>query len=118
MRSARVFCSACDRQVSVMISEAPRLDGQATLHDDELVCLEIGPRCTGQLCPIGAQAPDAMVARLVRLGLPTDGLRTVRASCPSCGAEAEMALYGTGRAACTVCGTSAYWVAGRAEPLP
>lgn len=116
MKSTRVFCSACDRPVRVMISEAPLLDGQATLHDDEVVCLEIGGQCTGELCPIGAQAPDAMVARLVRLGLPTDGLRTVNAHCPSCGSTAEMVLYGAGKAACTICGTSAYWVTDHVEP--
>ncbi|MDH5233831.1 MAG: hypothetical protein OEW77_02660 [Gemmatimonadota bacterium] len=118
MRSARVFCSACDRPVSVMLSVAPRTDGQATLHDDEVVCLEIGDRCTGELCPIGAVAPHAMVARLVRLGLPTDALRTVNATCPTCEVQVEMVLYGGGKAACTVCGAAAHWVAGHAEPLP
>lgn len=117
MKSARVFCSACDRPVRVMLSLAPRTDGQASLHDDELVCLEIGDRCTGNLCPIGAVAPNEMVARLVRLGLPTDGLRTINAACPSCEVQVEMVLYGDGRAACTVCGAAARWATDHAEPL-
>ena len=117
MRSTRVYCSACDRPVSVMFSEAPRTDGQATLHDDEVVCLEIGDRCTGQLCPIGAVAPSAMIARLVALGLPTDGLRALTATCPSCELEVEMVLYGSGMAACTVCGAAARWATDHAEPL-
>ncbi|HLA89598.1 MAG TPA: hypothetical protein VJL28_04085 [Gemmatimonadaceae bacterium] len=116
MKSATLFCSACDRQVRVMITEAPLHDGQATLHDEEVVCLEIGDRCTGKLCPLGAVEPNAMVARLVRNGIPTEGLHTVQAVCPTCGAEAEMVLYGAGRAACTVCGTSARWTLEHAEP--
>lgn len=117
MQSSKIFCSACDRQVRVMISEAPRTDGQATLHDDEVVCLEIGEKCTGQLCPIGAAAPNEMVARLARLGLPTEGLRTITAKCPSCDVDGEMVLYGTGMAACTICGASARWVADHVEPI-
>lgn len=117
MKNAQLFCSACDRQVKVMISEAPLHEGQATLHDEEVVCLEIGDKCTGALCPLGAVEPNAMVARIVRNGLPTDGLRTVRAVCPSCGVEAEIALYGRGRASCTVCGTSARWSLDHVEPL-
>lgn len=116
MKSAQLFCSACDRQVRVLITEAPLHDGQATLHDEEVVCLEIGDRCTGKLCPLGAVEPNAMVARIVRQGLPTGGLHTVKAVCPSCGAEAEMVLYGAGRAACTICGTSARWTLEHAEP--
>ena len=117
MKSAQLFCSACDRQVRVMITDAPLHDGQATLHDEEVVCLEIGDRCTGSLCPLGAVAPNAMVARIVRNGLSTEGLQTVQASCPSCGTEAELVLYGGGRAACTVCGAGARWTIDHVEPL-
>ncbi|MFI5311309.1 MAG: hypothetical protein ACHQQ3_08765 [Gemmatimonadales bacterium] len=117
MKSAQLFCSACDRQVKVMITEAPVFDGPATLHDEEIVCLEIGDRCTGTLCPIGAVEPNAMVARIVRNGLPTEGLHTVQSVCPSCGADAEMVLYGGGRASCTICGTSARWTVDHLEPL-
>lgn len=117
MHITRIFCSACDRPVRVMISEAPRTDGQATLHDDEVVCLEIGASCTGQLCPIGTVAPNEMVARLARLGLPTEGLRTIAATCPSCNMDVEMVLYGSGKAACTVCGAPARWIADQIEPI-
>ena len=117
MKSQQMYCGACDREVWVMISEAPPNEGQATLHDDEVVCLEIGARCTGNLCPIGAEAPNAMVGRLMRHGLPTEGLRTVTSRCPACGLVAEMVLYGEGKAACTACGTPARWTVGRAEPL-
>lgn len=116
MKSAQLFCGACDREVRVMITEAPDHEGQAPLHDEEVICLEIGEQCTGALCPLGAVAPDAMVERLMRNGLPTDNLRTVRAECPTCGAETEMVLYGGGRAACSVCGAHARWTAEHIEP--
>ena len=109
MKDAQLFCSACDRQVRVMISEAPPGEHEATIRDDELICLEIGEHCTGGLCPLGAAAPNAMVARIVHEGLSTDGLRTVKSVCPSCGMDCEFVLYGKGKAACTVCGTAARW---------
>ncbi len=116
MKSAQLFCSACDRQVRVMISEALAHDGQAILHDEEVVCLELGGHCNGNMCPIGAVAPREMVARIARNGLPTDGLRTVTALCPACGVDAEMVLYGSGKAACTLCATEARWVVDHIEP--
>ena len=117
MKKSQLFCSACDRQVHVMISEAPLGEHQATVHDDELICLEIGEHCTGNLCPLGAAEPNAMVGRLIHEGLSTDGLRKVKATCPSCGIEAEFVLYGKGRASCTVCGTAAKWEAEHVEPM-
>lgn len=116
MRFHEIYCGACDRQVRVMISDAPPPDGQAPLHDEELVCLEIGEMCTGS-CPLGAAEPNAMVGRIVRSGLPLDGLRTLQSVCPSCGLESEMVLYGQGRAACTACGSPARWSVDHAESL-
>ena len=117
MKGHQLFCSACDRQVRVLIAEAPPGEHQATMHDDELICLEIGDHCTGNLCPLGAGSPNAMVARLVREGLPTNSLRTVKATCPSCGLDAEFVLYGKGKASCTVCGTAARWECEHVEPM-
>ena len=116
MKAHQIYCGACDRQVRVLISDAPPTDGQAPLLDEELVCLEIGVQCNGS-CPLGAAEPNAMVSRIVRSGLPLDGLRTVQALCPSCGLENEMVLYGEGRAACTACGSAARWTLEHAEPM-
>lgn len=115
MKAHELFCSACDRPVRVMIVEAPP-DHQATVHDDELVCLEIGEQCTGNLCPLGATAPSAMVSRLVRSGMPLNTLRTITSDCPACGASAEFVLYGQGLASCSLCGTNARWVVDHVEP--
>jgi ribosomal protein S27AE len=116
MKSHRLYCGACDREVRVLITGTPLYEEQAPLRDEEVVCLEIGQRCTGNMCPLGAAAPNEMVRRLIRNGIPLDTLQTVTAECPACENEAEMVLYGDGRAACSVCGTSARWVVDHVEP--
>lgn len=117
MKRHRVFCSACDREVNVVITDAPLAEGQATLWDEEVVCLEVGDSCTGALCPLGAVGPDAMVARIVHHGLSVDGLRKVRSVCPACDRETDLVLYGNGRAACTECGRPARWKVDHAESV-
>jgi len=109
MKNHLLYCSACDREVRVLISGTPLYEDQAPLRAEELICLDIGSRCTGNLCPLGAAAPNAMVGRLIRNGVPLDSLTTVTAECPACGSEAEMVLFGDGRAACSICGTAARW---------
>lgn len=116
MKNLQMFCGACDRPVRVLITEAPKDEGQASIHDSELVCLEIGAHCNGNMCPLGATEPSAMVGRIIRNGIPLDTLKTVTATCPSCDAEAEMILYGDGKAACTICGASARWTMDHIEP--
>jgi hypothetical protein len=106
MHYATMYCSGCDHDVRVlMTSEAPH-DTQANVPDPELVCLEIGEWCTGALCPLGAAEPNAMVSRLVRTGLPLDGLVLARGWCDVCERESDLALFGGTKAACTVCGAA------------
>ena len=57
MKSQQLFCGACDRPVRVLITDTPTTEGQATADDAEVVCLEIGAQCTGNLCPLGAAEP-------------------------------------------------------------
>ena len=116
MKNHMMYCGACDREVRVLITEAPLYEGRTPVAEEELVCLEIGRQCTGNLCPLGAAAPSAMVGRIVRNGIPLDTLETVVARCPACGNEAEMVLYGGGRAACSVCGSAARWAVDHVEP--
>jgi hypothetical protein len=100
----KMYCSGCDREVAVLMSNAVDHDAQANVHDPELVCLAVGDSCTGALCPLGAAEPNAMVGRLVRSGLPLDGLSLVRGWCGECERETEVALYGGDKATCTECG--------------
>jgi hypothetical protein len=115
MKNHQLFCSACDRPVQVLITEAPSAEGQAELEDSEVVCLEIGAKCTGNLCPLGAAEPNAMVRRIVRNGIPLNSLETVMARCPACDNDVEMILYGAGKAGCSVCGSVGRWVVDHVE---
>ena len=115
MKNLKLFCGACDRPDNVLIEKGPAGEVQASIHDTEIVCLEIGAHCTGSMCPLGAAAPSAMVRRIVRNGIPLQTLETVTGKCPSCDVEAEMVLYGEGKAACSVCGATARWAVDHAE---
>lgn len=114
MQTQTIYCDACEHQVHVLITDAPTADGQASLHDPELVCLDVGERCAGNKCPIGASAPDEMVRRLIHEALPLEGMHKIHGVCPTCELEADMVLHSGGKATCTACGTTAWWSVGRA----
>ena len=84
MKNQTAYCSACDKDVHVVITDEPSQDGHANVHEAEVVCLEIGETCTGALCPIGAAPPSVMAARLVRNGLQTIVQPMVKAHCANC----------------------------------
>ena len=69
MRELTMFCSARDQDVRVILTDDVPHDAQAPVHDAEVICLEIGEKCTGSLCPICAVSPAAMDLRLVKSGL-------------------------------------------------
>jgi hypothetical protein len=71
MKMQLAYCSACDREVRIAFTDMPTFEGQANLPDPEVICLEIGHACTGSLCPVAAQPPAVMAARLVRNGFGT-----------------------------------------------
>jgi hypothetical protein len=64
METHVIYCSACDREVTVLIGSP----GPDAADDDSLMgvtCTEIGKSCTGQLCPICAAPPDDVEHREV-----------------------------------------------------
>jgi hypothetical protein len=61
------YCSACDRQVEVVVQPSDEVDPETGKPRDSLVCLEIGHTCTGALCPITDATPEAMREALDRL---------------------------------------------------
>lgn len=115
MENHVMFCSACDRQVRVLLTPHPVYDGHAPIHEEELVCLEIGNKCTGNMCPLGAAGPSEMVRRIIRNGVPLETLNTVTTRCPHCEERREVILYGNGRATCTGCQGESRWVVDHAE---
>jgi hypothetical protein len=61
------YCSACDRQVEVMVTPSVDPDPATGEPVQEIVCLEVGHTCTGALCPITDVLPDRMRDALRRM---------------------------------------------------
>jgi hypothetical protein len=106
MKTQTAYCAACDKDVQIVITDEPSHDGHANLHESEVVCLEIGEACTGNLCPIGAVSPNVMAARLVRNGLQTLVTPVVTARCGSCGRATEHLIASRTHATCGECGAT------------
>lgn len=104
MKFQLAYCSACDHDVRIALSDPSQFDGQANLPDPEIVCLEMGERCSGALCPVGAQPPTVMAARLIRSGLKPIVQPVVAALCESCQQLTQYAVIDATYATCTQCG--------------
>jgi hypothetical protein len=104
MNTRVAYCSACDRDVELLVTETAMHDAQAPVADAEVVCLDIGHRCTGALCPIGAVSSTAMMVRLVRSGARTVVQPVVKADCESCGRVTDHILVSPFYETCADCG--------------
>jgi hypothetical protein len=108
----KTYCTHCQKEVLVVVKPAPQRGGQASLPDhDEVVCLDFGDRCDGEVCPLSRYRPVVMGVRLAKSGLrPQDEWRTVRAQCEGCGQVSEMDVLDLEHAYCTLCGTTNTWM--------
>lgn len=106
MQTHIAYCSACDKDVRIVVTDEPSQDGHANLHDAEIVCLEIGHHCTGGMCPVGATSPTVMAARLVRNGLQTRMHPIITLDCAQCGGPTSFVVIDRERATCTQCSTT------------
>lgn len=53
MRTQKAYCSACDRQVEVLVPDDLPAGALPSAHDaSNCVCLEYGETCTGSMCPL------------------------------------------------------------------
>ena len=109
MREITMFCSARDSDVRVLLTDEPAHEGQATLMDSELICLEIGEKCTGSMCPVCAMPPEAVDAKLAKSGYLPEVRRKALGHCPGCDRNTELVLSRGGYVSCTECGTTARW---------
>lgn len=110
MRELTMYCSARDQDVHVVLTDEPsQQDGQATVFDTEVICLEIGEKCNGAFCPICAQSGDAMDARLAKSGLRPEIRRKITGNCDGCGREVALVVSSGGYVSCTECGTTRRW---------
>ena len=106
MREISIHCPARDQEVRVLVTDHPSYEAQASILDAELLCLEIGDRCTGATCPLGAESPTAMDAHLAKAGLGPPGRARVLGHCGGCDRTTELALSVGGYATCVECGTT------------
>ena len=106
MREATIHCAVRDADVRVLLTDPPVYDGQASIGDAELLCLEIGDACTGHTCPLGAEAPTVMDIVEARLGINPEFHAVVRGHCDGCDRWADLCCSLGGYLTCTECGTT------------
>jgi hypothetical protein len=106
MRTIDAYCSACDQNVRLVLTDEPVQDGPSPIHDREVVCLEIGEHCSGALCPVGAVPPIVMAARLVRNGLQTEMQPIIKGRCFNCDDSTDFVVVSAEYCICSQCGTT------------
>ena len=111
MREITMYCSARDQNVRVVVTDEPVHDTQASVLDSELICLEVGDHCTGNLCPVCAIPLEAVDARLAKSGLRPEVRRKVAGYCEACDRDTELLVSSGGYVTCTECGTTRQWTA-------
>jgi hypothetical protein len=106
----KTYCTHCQKEVLVAISAAPPRGGQANLPDhDEVVCLDFGCECDGEVCPLSLLRPVVMGVRLARSGLREEW-KTVKGQCEACGQVSELEVLDMEHAYCTLCGSTNSWM--------
>ncbi|MFH1763260.1 MAG: hypothetical protein ABIF09_03615 [Gemmatimonadota bacterium] len=110
VESRKTFCTHCQKEVLVAITPAASRDGQAMIQDhDEVVCLDFGDECDGEVCPLSRFRPVVMGVRLARSGLREEWT-TVRAQCEGCGQVSDLKVLDREHAFCVLCGTTNTWM--------
>jgi hypothetical protein len=106
-----VYCKACDKQVSVTVSQQPLHEGHANLSDgQDLVCFEFSTRCPTGRCPVSGTPSVVMGVRLAKSGLPpVNGWKTIHLHCDACEAVTEMDVLDNVHAFCPTCSTTRRW---------
>ena len=106
MKTQLIYCAARRRDVHVGVTDVPTHDGQAPLHDAELVCLDIAGHCAATRCPVCGVSAEVLAARLVHNGLQTPLNPIVKLRCAVCDHVTEYVVVGERYATCVECGTT------------
>ena len=61
------YCSACDRQVEVVLKPGVRLEPGKPIPAGAMACLAHGDTCTGALCPLFDVPSEAMAAAIANI---------------------------------------------------
>lgn len=110
VESRKTFCTHCQKEVLVAITPGAPRGGQAMVQDhDEVVCLDFGDKCDGEVCPLSRFRPVVMGVRLARSGLREEWT-TVRAQCEGCGQLSDLKVLDREHAFCVLCGTTNTWM--------
>jgi hypothetical protein len=67
MEKHMIFCSACDREVAVLVRSSDNAE-ETDITMMDVLCTEIGVHCTGTFCPVCAQAIPIMCEELEQSG--------------------------------------------------
>ena len=109
MHMHSAYCSARDQNVRVAMTEEPAHDGQANLHDVEVICLDYGEQCTGDFCPAFGLPRVLMGVRLARIGEANATLPTIVAKCQGCDELTSLKVIDPTLVVCSNCGTTNRW---------
>jgi len=108
MDTHTTYCSHCQKDVSFIVTSSSRPGGQANLPEGgQLVCLDFGRSCDGNICPLSGLPPVVMGVRLVMSGKEgTEKMESVHGVCESCGFPTELAVINERQGVCQVCGST------------
>ena len=88
MRTQLAYCSACDRQVEVLVPEDLPKGALPSAHDpSNCVCLEYGESCTGSMCPLFDVPTPQMEANYRRLAKEAREAKSGREAAPDEGED-------------------------------
>ena len=106
----KTYCTHCQKEVVIAVSQGAPRNGQANLREsDEIVCLDFGGKCDGEVCPLSRFRPVVMGVRLARSGLREEWT-TVRAQCEGCGQLTDLKVLDREHAFCPLCGSTNTWM--------
>lgn len=75
MREITIYCSARDQEVRVLVDHDPLIEGEESVLETALYCLEIGRACTGVTCLLGAEpAPEVGAASSYMSAAPSPAM--------------------------------------------
>ncbi len=116
MTERKMFCPQCKHEVTVTQTPVPLHGGHASLPDaGRMVCLNFGPDCTDDRCPVSKLPKTVMGVRLARSGFDAENLEHVQAVCEGCERLVEMAVIDESHAVCTECDTVNRWAVVRLD---
>lgn len=104
------YCSACDQEVRIVVTEGPVHGEQPIVSGPEVVCLDFGARCTGSMCPMFGLPSIMMGVRLAKSELRPDAFSTVPGPCPDCNELVELQVLNKDFVYCPACGSRSRWL--------